>query len=144
MENLVAHSDRVVFSGACPGQSGQHHVNCQWPEYWQSLFNAVGYTCDDSIRWKIWNIDEIEPWYRQNMFVATRTPDRAGEEPRIKAVIHPQMLAIQALDIFENEYKRRIELIEMGDKPAEWYLVTAFKACAAKLKRKVTSTHFRE
>src|SRR5262249_12986364 len=78
---LTAHSDVVAFSGACPGQIGQHHVNCQWPEYWQRLFNAEGYACYDSIRWQIWSIEAIEPWYRQNIFVACRAPNEAGHQP---------------------------------------------------------------
>ena len=42
VDALVRHSDLIVFSAACPGQSGQHHVNCQWPEYWQAKFNDAG------------------------------------------------------------------------------------------------------
>src|SRR5271156_330239 len=34
IDSLVGHSDWVFFSAACPGQPGQHHVNCQWPGYW--------------------------------------------------------------------------------------------------------------
>src|SRR5258705_2503097 len=45
IDTLVIHSDYVVFSAACPGQGGQHHVNCQWPAYWQSLFNRRGFAC---------------------------------------------------------------------------------------------------
>lgn len=89
---LVSHSDRVVFSAACPGQSGQHHVNGQWPAYWQQLFNEHGFTCTDDIRWKIWDVQAIEPWYRQNMFMARRNLVLAGTEPRLRAVIHPAMI----------------------------------------------------
>ena len=140
VQALAVHSDVVMFSGACPGQRGQHHVNCQWPDYWQSLFNAQGYVCDDAIRWKIWDIAAIEPWYRQNMFVATRAPDRAGREPRMSRVIHPQMLAIGAFDVFEDERRRYLALIEAGNQRATWYLTTPFKACAAKLKRLFSQT----
>jgi 2-polyprenyl-3-methyl-5-hydroxy-6-metoxy-1,4-benzoquinol methylase len=34
VDSLVGHSNWVLFSAACPGQPGQHHVNCQWPIYW--------------------------------------------------------------------------------------------------------------
>src|SRR5262245_54459582 len=57
--SIVAHSDMVLFSAACPGQPGQHHINCQWPIYWQDLFNQRGYACDDSVRWKIWDDSRI-------------------------------------------------------------------------------------
>ena len=87
--NLVDHTDVIYFSAACPGQPGQGHINCQWPEYWQDLFNAEGYVCDDAIRWELWNVSEIGFVYRQNLFCARRDPMHAGREVRIKPVVHP-------------------------------------------------------
>ena len=88
--SLVRHGDLIVFSAASPNQPGQHHVNCQWPEYWQALFNRAGYACQDSLRWRIWRDTRIEPWYRQNVFRAQCDP-LAGTETRIEAVLHPDM-----------------------------------------------------
>jgi SAM-dependent methyltransferase len=65
ISSIAAHSDAILFSAACPGQPGQHHVNCQWPSYWQALFNGEGYVCDDSVRWQIWDDKRIEPWYER-------------------------------------------------------------------------------
>ena len=93
IDALVLHGDTIYFSAACPGQIGQHHVNCQWPAYWQQMFNSRGYACEDSLRWRIWDEDRIEPWYRQNLFVARRAPWEAGHEPRIKGVVHPDILS---------------------------------------------------
>lgn len=92
IKNLVELSDTILFSAAIPGQPGQHHVNCQWPDYWQAKFNEHGFYCDDSIRWEIWTKFDIEPWYKQNIFIAQRDSNRAGNEPRILPVIHPEML----------------------------------------------------
>lgn len=92
ISSLVKLSDVIVFSAAIPAQPGQHHVNLQWPVYWQTIFNQNGYYCDDSIRWKIWNESLIEVWYRQNVFIARKDPAKAGLEPRILPVIHPEML----------------------------------------------------
>lgn len=119
---LVSHADRVVFSAACPGQTGQHHVNCQWPEYWQRLFNAHGYVCDDSIRWKIWEISTIEPWYRQNIFIAYRASEMAGREPRIAPVIHPQMIPLVAVELCAEAQNQKLKRIEQGSQPLAWYL----------------------
>jgi SAM-dependent methyltransferase len=94
--SLVNHGNTILFSAACPNQPGQNHLNCQWPDYWQKLLNRHGYACDDSIRWKIWNDARIEPWYRQNMFIAVYNPDFAGNEPRIMPVIHPDMIPVMA------------------------------------------------
>lgn len=88
--SLVTHGDLILFSAASPNQPGQHHVNCQWPDYWQALFNRLGYACEDSLRWQIWRDTRIEPWYRQNVFRARKHPS-AGSEPRIEAVLHPDM-----------------------------------------------------
>jgi SAM-dependent methyltransferase len=93
IKSLTRHSDTIFFSAARPGQGGQHHVNCQWPEYWQKIFNEFGYICSDSIRWKIWDLKELEPWYRQNIFVATKNLNNTNKEPRIPRVIHPEMLS---------------------------------------------------
>ena len=59
INNLTRHANAVLFSAACPGQAGQHHVNCQWPAYWQALFNQQGYVCRDWPRWAIWNDHRI-------------------------------------------------------------------------------------
>lgn len=92
VQSLTSCGDRIFFSAATPWQEGQHHVNCQWPEYWQKLFNQHGFACRDVLRWKIWNDSRIEPWYRQNIFFAEKHPE-AGREPRIPGVIHPDCMA---------------------------------------------------
>lgn len=125
VESLAAHSDTIYFSAACPNQGGQHHVNCQWPDYWQQLFNARGYACSDTPRWLIWNNPRIEPWYRQNLFVATRSGEMsAGREPRIPAVIHPQMMQ----HIFLRD-------ATLGRMPLRWLLGAACSGLAAKASR---------
>jgi hypothetical protein len=128
---LVGHARLIVFSAACPGQAGQHHVNCQWPSYWQKLFNEHGFACSDEIRWRIWNEDRIEPWYRENVFVGKDNAELAGKEPRICSVIHPAMHDIVAL-----EFPRNVRLIEKGRMPIKWYLGLPLKAAAAKLNRR--------
>jgi SAM-dependent methyltransferase len=104
IDALVAHTDYVVFSAACPSQQGQHHVNCQWPEYWQSIFNQREFVCSDEVRWRIWDDERIEPWYRQNIFVATRDKSMAGREPRIRSVIHPKMWSNSSAEAVEHGY----------------------------------------
>jgi SAM-dependent methyltransferase len=133
ISSLVAHSDAIVFSAACPGQPGQHHVNCQWPEYWQRLFNDNGFVCDDSVRWKIWGDDRIEPWYRQNLFVAHKHPTEAGTEPRLQGVIHPMLLDA----MYHSLASRELHLVETGMKPSSWYFRTLSKAFVCKVGRRL-------
>ena len=132
IDSLTAHADRIVFSAACPGQPGQHHVNCQWPNWWQKRFNDRGYTCHDAIRWRIWEETEIEPWYRQNIFEARRDEARAGMEPRIPSVIHPDFV----VDVARREIAQaQLRQIEYGALPLSWYLTTPWQALARKAGR---------
>jgi hypothetical protein len=135
IDSLVKHSDTIFFSAACPGQIGQHHVNCQWPAYWQQLFNERGFVCEDSIRWKLWDDSRIEPWYRQNLFIARRNAASAGHEPRIKAVLHPDMLL---LVLPENErFQAHIKQIEDGHMGLHWYLKIPILGFSKKIKRHI-------
>lgn len=135
---LTRYSNTILFSAACPGQGGQNHVNCQWPEYWQALFNKNGFVCEDSLRWKIWAVKEIEPWYRQNIFLAQRNPRLAGKEARIRRVVHPE-IEINGRTVAdehkEDERKEQIRLIEKGSKPTAWYWKCLLFSHSAKAKR---------
>lgn len=110
VSSLVNHADAIFFSAAIPGQNGENHVNCQWPEYWQNLFNRFGYECSDNIRWKLWNCTDSEPWYRQNMMTAVKS-ERAGQESRISPVIHPEMLKHLATDSGGPESRTRLRKV---------------------------------
>lgn len=134
VDALTTHADAVLFSAACPGQNGQNHVNCQWPGWWQSHFNANGFTCDDSIRWSLWEESVIEPWYRQNMFFASRDEANAGREPRIAPVIHPDvqsgfMIPAARMEGASGEQER----IRRGEMCLRWYL----HAAAGRLKTRL-------
>jgi len=140
IDSLVRHGDRVVFSAACPGQPGQHHVNCQWPAYWQRLFNGRGYVCEDNLRWEIWNEPEVEPWYRQNLFLAVRDIKKAGTEPRICGVMHPEIF----LPLQEMRYREGLEqgkldgikLVKNGFLSFFEYVTLPLAASFSKLRRR--------
>jgi SAM-dependent methyltransferase len=68
--DLCTLADVVVFSAAIPGQGGTGHLNEQWPGYWADLFAAHGYWTSGYMRWRIWDDDRVENWYRQNLLVA--------------------------------------------------------------------------
>lgn len=148
IESLARHADQVVFSAACPGQSGQHHVNCQWPEFWQRLFNLNGFACSDAIRWAIWNNQDIEVWYRQNMFVATRNPSAAGTEERLRPVIHPEFLADFVRDgadeaiaaVRNRAAAMTLDEVENGKMPLGWYAAGTWKALTAKIRRRLAAS----
>jgi SAM-dependent methyltransferase len=130
---LTRHANRIVFSAACPGQPGQHHVNCHWPEYWQRLFNARGFVCSDDIRWKIWSDDTVEVWYRQNMFVAELDQSRAGQEQRIQSVMLPSL----ANGVTSYAVAEKLDSLKEGELPLRWYVETSAKALLAKIKKRL-------
>jgi SAM-dependent methyltransferase len=130
IQTLVRHSDCIVFSAAAPGQLGQHHVNCEPPGAWQRRFNELEFFCDDEVRWRMWEETRLEPWYRQNMFIARKSSSRASREPRIKTVIHPDMIRYMQPGSLMGD-------IEGGSMPAAWYVRASAKSFAAKARRKV-------
>jgi len=136
IKSLTRHSDRILFAGACPGQPGQHHVNCQWPSYWQGLFNEQGYACSDWPRWRIWGESRIEVWYRQNVMVAERSPERAGKEDRIASVIHPEMLVHMAAPYRVQGGESTLARIEDGRFPPGKYVSLIVSAFWRKLLRR--------
>jgi SAM-dependent methyltransferase len=145
--SLCAHADLIAFSAAIPGQPGQHHVTCEWPAFWQEKFNRCGFVCEDTLRWKLWDINEIEPWYRQNFFLARHDPARAGKERRLPAVLHPEIFG-QILDPLVREAKREAhgegqrdarrqmeQSYFSGELPAFQYAVLCLRAIRGKLRR---------
>ena len=104
VKELTQLSDIILFSAAIPGQPGQNHVNCQWPEYWIDKFRSCGYSFYDVLRPVFWNNEELSWWYRQNIFLVINDGidiDLKGIKdlsvPGVKSLVHPgcYMLALQ-------------------------------------------------
>lgn len=130
IKTLTKHADKILFSAACPDQPGQNHVNCQWPEYWQNLFNKLGFKCIDAFREKIWDLENVEWWYKQNIFYALKSKE-AGKEKRIPKIRHPELDPILKNKIVKNTKK----LIENGSEDLFWYFVLPLKALFYKFNR---------
>lgn len=93
IDSLINHSDVILFSAAIPGQGGQYHINEQWPSYWQKLFDQRGYEMLDYFRPQIWNNENIEYWYRQNLFLVVKKGheiSRIGSN-NILSLVHPEL-----------------------------------------------------
>jgi SAM-dependent methyltransferase len=80
VEDLCAFGDTVLFSAAVPGQGGTDHVNEQWPDYWAWLFARRDFDCFDFLRPRIWRLDRVEWWYRQNTLLFARRGSHAHLE----------------------------------------------------------------
>ena len=104
VQSLVNCSDCIAFSAALPGQTGTYHINEQYPEYWAKKFIAKGYVCIDHIRKEIWDLTNVDFWYRQNMLLyikkdvfESRFKEKLGlskdrTDPEFITRIHPEML----------------------------------------------------
>ncbi|HLT73024.1 MAG TPA: methyltransferase domain-containing protein [Cyclobacteriaceae bacterium] len=101
ISSLCAHSDRIIFSAAIPGQGGQNHLNEQWSTYWTEMLAQHGYQRIDAIRPQVWNLKSVDVWYRQNMFVY------AKDAAEVKDVRH----RVQIADIHPDLWLAKIEAL---------------------------------
>jgi len=69
IDSLVSLGPVILFSAAIPYQGGAHHVNEQWPEYWARHFAARGYVPVDCVRRQIWQLDDVQWCYAQNILL---------------------------------------------------------------------------
>ncbi len=69
VESLVSAGKVILFSAAVPNQGGLHHVNEQWPTYWQEKFASRGYVCVDCLRPYMWEDPTVDWWYAQNILL---------------------------------------------------------------------------
>lgn len=90
---LINHGDTILFSAAIPGQGGQNHLNEQWPEYWQDKFLQHGYYFHDVIRPLIWANQNIEWWYKQNIFLVKKNIKIESLPFNSLSVVHPELFS---------------------------------------------------
>ena len=75
IEDLTNLSDIILFSAAIPAQGGTNHVNEQWQSYWAEKFLRLGYVGIDCIRPEIWENNNVEICYRQNIFLYAKSKE---------------------------------------------------------------------
>jgi len=69
VDSLTGLSKKIVFSAATRQQGGQNHINEQEFAYWKKKFEARGYKVIDCFRPHFWNMEKVQWWYKQNMFL---------------------------------------------------------------------------
>jgi SAM-dependent methyltransferase len=126
VKDLCSLSDIIVFSAALPGQGGQNHVNEQPFEYWQEKFAVNDRYFYDLFRPKFWDDDEVDWWYRQNMFLIARSGAPLPEvvslskiDGKARSCYHPELYrALHAkCDLLEqraNELRSPTGFIKSG------------------------------
>jgi SAM-dependent methyltransferase len=107
VRSLTKHGPVVLFSAAIPFQGGTKHKNEQWQDYWVKLFGQYDYAVLDPIRDRIWNDQDVDFWYAQNILLFVRNDHLAGQPALHKemertrdnqiSIVHPyQHLVMQA------------------------------------------------
>lgn len=123
----------VLFSAAVPHQTGRHHVNERWPEYWAEKFAAHGFAAADAIRPEVWDDPGVAWWYAQNAIVYAReealaarpalAAARAATDAARLTRIHPRNYERVGVLLAEKERRRNRLARRVGrwltGKPAE-------------------------
>jgi len=105
VENLVRHSDLVLFSAAVPGQGGENHTNEQPYEFWRALFAEHDYAPHDFVRPLVRGAAVVEIWYRQNTILYVAKDAQASLSPVVAASRVPDGTPIK--DISGIPYRLR-------------------------------------
>ncbi|HTW94785.1 MAG TPA: class I SAM-dependent methyltransferase [Tepidisphaeraceae bacterium] len=69
VKSLVKAAPVVLMSAAIPGQGGVSHLNERWQDYWVNLFEQHNYQALDTIRSRMWDREDVQPFYSQNAFL---------------------------------------------------------------------------
>jgi SAM-dependent methyltransferase len=69
VETLTNAAPVILFSAAIPLQGGSHHVNEQWPAYWEEKFKRRGFVPVDALRRHIWQERNVSFFYAQNILL---------------------------------------------------------------------------
>ena len=116
VKNLTDSAPVILFSAAIPGQQGVHHINEQWPDYWEARFKEVGYVPVDCLRHRIWSDTRVSFFYAQNiMFYVKET--ELSNYPKLEEAIragHNKALALVHPNIYtyyESRWNKIVPLI---------------------------------
>lgn len=144
---LCATSDVVVFSAALPSQGGQGHINEKPISYWSELFEQNEFVPFDLLRRTLWDNDDVEVWYRQNICLYAKSgtlqesrlqsaTDCYLNEQRADIISHPRTLVHPSFyETRVNEYEQRLNLIYDGKIKPTSYLYLYAKSIVRKIKR---------
>jgi hypothetical protein len=114
VDSITRASDLILFSAAIPLQTGTHHINEQWQDYWAALFDQRGFVASDIVRPAIWGRPDVEWWYQQNTLLFAK-----GDQPQLNRslnMVHPQLLT--QLDLYPGNPSGRqsLRMLKVGAK----------------------------
>jgi SAM-dependent methyltransferase len=123
VKTLTGLSDTLIFSAAIPDQGGQNHINEQKPDYWIGKFEKEGFKLFDVLRPSLWNNENVDSWYKQNIFIFSNKSDLKNKVDSLesfygKHLVHPEIFRNKSLGF--NHYKNQYETIMKALKEGGW------------------------
>lgn len=117
IKSITSHAPVVLFSAAPPGQGGRGHINEQPYEYWRDLFAKEGYSMFDWIRPQLAGHNDIQPWYKYNLFLFIDLE----QQPSIpETIINSKILSSEPVpDISPLAYQLRKKMVRLIPKPVQ-------------------------
>jgi SAM-dependent methyltransferase len=94
VKQLTSLSDVVLFSAAIPHQGGTRHVNEQWQSWWASKFKDHDYLPLDYLRPKIWELEDVAFWFKQNLFLYVKSERLQKEDLRQLAALQDDLIVM--------------------------------------------------
>jgi len=133
IKDLTLLSDNIIFSAALPNQGGQNHLNEQYPDFWIRIFNKYNYEAIDLIRPLIWNNDNVDWWYRQNILVFKKIDsDISISQKKINPIIAQELYESKLNEI--SSLQKELSLIKAGGEKFRYYLKAIFKRIIKRIK----------
>jgi SAM-dependent methyltransferase len=125
--SVAALSDAVLFSAAVPGQGGVGHINEQWPSYWKTKFERLGYTAFDAVRPRIWLNPDVLYWYAQNILLFVRT---------VSVSRYSRLVTVPPVVLMDVVHPRRYATLDRsaraGDEPSLSHLMRSLPRAAGR------------
>lgn len=125
VSSLILHSDLILFSAAIPLQGGQNHLNEQTPDYWIKKFRDHGFYVYDPIRPLVWDSEDVDVWYKQNIFLFSRKKLELPS-PKYTHIVHPELFRTHQLK--KIQYQNELEKLKSGNGKPLFYLKRFFQS----------------
>ncbi|SNR95349.1 bifunctional 2-polyprenyl-6-hydroxyphenol methylase/3-demethylubiquinol 3-O-methyltransferase UbiG [Flavobacterium sp. ov086] len=114
VKTLIGLSNIIIFSAAIPYQGGQNHINENKPSYWIEKFEKSGFKLYDVLRPQFWNNENIDSWYKQNIFLFTNQINLDSKLNTLKSfygsyLVHPEIFKYKVIE--HRHYKFQYETI---------------------------------
>jgi hypothetical protein len=117
VENLICHSDVVLFGAAIPYQGGFRHINEQWQSYWAKLFAARGFVAYDPLRNQIWDNSNVHFWYRQNTILYVNTNNARANHMVARYIVEKKIHQLPLDIVHPEKYEAVASYRQIAFKP---------------------------